>query len=242
MKSHSNAPQPPSVRLLRGLQQWRGFLLFVLTMLIFRSAVADWNHVPSGSMVPTILKGDRILVDKLAYSLRVPFTLNTLARFDAPKRGHIVTFEHPDTGQLLVKRVMGLPGDQVQMAYNQLIINGEPAAYGPYAKLLFDTNGFAVQIVEERLGALTHPVALATHQPVTAAQFYGPVTIPADKYLMLGDNRDHSHDSRSIGLIDRAQITGRAHAVAFSIDFDNWRLRSKRLFEFTKLLLCPPYT
>jgi signal peptidase I len=87
--------------------------IVVLVMTSFRSAIADWNVVPTGSMNPTIVEGDRILVNKLAYGLKVPFTTWHLARFDAPRRGDIVVFRSPADGTRLVKRVAAVPGDQI---------------------------------------------------------------------------------------------------------------------------------
>ena len=110
-------------------RDWRGFLLFIAVMLVFRSAIADWNQVPSGSMQPTILIGDRIVVDKLAYDLRIPFTLRRLARWHEPERGDVVTFPSPKNEQLLVKRIVGIPGDVVSLSDNVLTINGEQASY-----------------------------------------------------------------------------------------------------------------
>ena len=110
-------------------REWRGFVLFIAIMLLFRSAIADWNQVPTGSMIPSILEGDRIVVDKLAYDLRVPFTFTRLARWADPQRSDVITFESPKDGKLLVKRVIGIPGDEVQLSNNHLIINGEIAAY-----------------------------------------------------------------------------------------------------------------
>ena len=96
-------------------RDWRGLVFFVAIMLVFRSAVADWNQVPSGSMKPGILDGDRIVVDKLAWGLRLPFTDTRLARWSAPARGDVVTFENPLDGRLFVKprpRPEGLAGGQ----------------------------------------------------------------------------------------------------------------------------------
>ncbi|MFV2089891.1 MAG: signal peptidase I, partial [Pseudomonadales bacterium] len=99
-------------------RDWQGFILFIAVMLIFRSAIADWNQVPSGSMVPTILVGDRIVVDKLAYDLRIPFTLQRIFRWGEPQRGDIVTFPSPEDERLLVKRVIGIPGDEITLVDN----------------------------------------------------------------------------------------------------------------------------
>ena len=115
-------------------RDWRGLLLFVAVMLVFRSAVADWNQVPSGSMKPGILDGDRIVVDKLAWDLRVPFTDMRIAQWSNPGRGDVVTFVNPLDGRLFVKRVVAVPGDVVELRMKQLLINGERAKYTPLAK------------------------------------------------------------------------------------------------------------
>src|SRR5437016_4070203 len=110
-------------------REYRGFTMFVILMVIFRSALADWNTVPTGSMKPTILEGDRILVNKLAYDLRVPLTHVSIFRIDDPKRGDIVVFDSKAADTRLVKRVIGLPGDIVEMQDNRLRINGIEARY-----------------------------------------------------------------------------------------------------------------
>ena len=118
-------------RLIHLWRDWHGVILFLGLMFVFRSAVADWNQVPSGSMKPGILAGDRIVVDKLAWELRVPFTNTRITRWAEPARGDVVTFENPVDGRLFVKRVVAVPGDQVEWRRKQLIINGEPATYTP---------------------------------------------------------------------------------------------------------------
>src|SRR5689334_25136669 len=116
---------------------WRRHLkaiaIVVLVLTAFRSAVADWNDVPTGSMKPTIVEGDRIFVNKLAYGLKVPFTTWHLARWSAPSRGEVVVFNSPADGTRLVKRVVGLPGDQIWMVDDQLYVNGQPLSYQPIA-------------------------------------------------------------------------------------------------------------
>ena len=105
-------------------------ILAVVAILVpLRSAIADWNDVPSGSMRPTILEGDRIWVNKLAYGLRVPLTMAWIAHWDEPTRGDVVTLASPDDGIRLVKRIVGLPGDRITMTANRLMINGEPVPY-----------------------------------------------------------------------------------------------------------------
>ena len=107
----------------------RSFLLFILLMMVFRSAIADWNDVPTGSMKPTIIEGDRILVNKMAYDLRVPFTHIPLLKRADPVRGDIIIFDSSAADKRLVKRVIGLPGEVIAMRNNRLIINGRQLAY-----------------------------------------------------------------------------------------------------------------
>ena len=102
-------------RIARLLSAHKGFLAFFVLMVVFRSAVADWMYVPSGSMNPTIVEGDRILVDKAAYGLRVPFTTRRMTRGSDPQRGDIAIFASPEDGTTLVKRIVGLPGDTIEV-------------------------------------------------------------------------------------------------------------------------------
>ena len=232
-KNHS-ATTPPS-RAQVWWREWRGFALFIAVMLIFRSAIADWNQVPSGSMIPSILQGDRIVVDKLAYDLRVPFTLQRVARWSDPQRSDIVTFESPEDGKLLVKRVIGVPGDVVMLRENRLSVNGEPAHYSevdsatlpePVVTALNKTN----VAYEEVLGN-SRTIMLHKQRHAIIRANYGPVEVPPGFYLVLGDNRDNSQDSRVIGLVSRDSILGKANKIAFSLDYDNYYIpRSDRFF------------
>ena len=215
-------PLPRPVRLF--LKGWAGSLAAALLIAFsFKSAVADWYEVPTGSMKPTIVEGDRIFVNKLAYDLKVPLTTLRLARWGDPGRGDIVVFASPLDGTRLVKRVIGLPGDLVEMRAERLRVNGEPAAY-------FDPAGDAALVsCEERLGELAHRVQFLPG--AGAPSTFGPVRVPAGKYLMLGDNRDNSADSRFFGFVDRDAITGRALAVVVSLDYERHHLpRAGRFF------------
>ena len=206
-------------------RDWRGFIVFIAVMVVFRSAVADWNQVPSGSMKPSILVGDRIVVDKLAYDLRIPFTLTRIARWAEPHRGDVVTFPSPRAETLYVKRVIGLPGDTVELRKNRLFINGVEAQYTPLstsevAALEVD-NKAQYEFLREEIGTMSHVVMLRHDRDASAYQSFPPTQVPANQYLMLGDNRDDSGDSRVIGLVDRSRILGRAHAIAFSLDYEH---------------------
>jgi signal peptidase I len=117
-------------------ERWKNFwreakslLLTIVILTAVRSAIADWNDVPTGSMNPTIVQGDRVFVNKLAYDLKVPFTTWHLAQWSNPKRGDIVVFFSPVDGTRLVKRVIGLPGDKIELANDRLLINGRPSEY-----------------------------------------------------------------------------------------------------------------
>src|SRR5690348_17286836 len=112
-------------------REYRNFAIFALLLLTFRSAWADWVHVPTGSMNPTILEGDRLLVDKHVYGVRVPWTLVRLTSGRDPMRGEIVVFDSPADGTSLVKRVVAVPGDIISLDDHGLVINGERAHYAP---------------------------------------------------------------------------------------------------------------
>ncbi|MGE5384292.1 MAG: signal peptidase I, partial [Betaproteobacteria bacterium] len=211
-------------RLKRLLAENKGFLLFMLGMFAFRAAVADWYQVPSGSMYPTLLEGDRVIADRLAYDVKLPLTDIVLARLADPSRGDIVTFSSPEDGTRLVKRIIGIPGDVVEMRGEELTINGQTAAYAPLtgkiaAQLTPDYAGRQVVLGEKLLGH-TRPIIVMPERP--ALRSFGPVTVPAGQYLMLGDNRDNSKDSRYIGFVRRELITGQVRRVAFSLDPDHY--------------------
>jgi signal peptidase I len=212
-------------------------VIFLIVMVLFRSAIADWNQVPSGSMKPTILEGDRVVVNKLAYDLKVPFTTWHVAEWDDPKRGEIVTFYSPDDEKLLIKRVIGVPGDVITMRNNQLYVNEEPATYSRLGSNIVNQLDYYQRhthaFFKEKIDQTEHAVMLRPAQPNDYNSF-GPIEIPDDKYMMLGDNRDNSRDSRRIGLVERDRITGRAHTVAFSVDYEGYYM--PRLDRFVRTL------
>jgi signal peptidase I len=210
------------MRWLKGsLAKNKGFLTFMLCMFMFRSAVADWNVVPTGSMQPTIQIGDRILVDKAAYDVRVPFTHVSLLHLADPKRGDIVVLDSHAAGERLVKRVIGVPGDQVALVQNHLTINGMAADYQPIAvQGIRDDREDPALYAVEHAGTTQHTVRWSVAQQGRTRDF-GPVTVPPGHYLLLGDNRDNSADSRYFGFFPRKEIMGRATRVAVSLDPTN---------------------
>lgn len=196
-------------------EELRIFLVMLLVVSSLRSALADWNDVPTGSMKPTIEIGDRVVVNKLAYDLKIPFTTIEVMKWGDPKRGDIVVLFSPVDGTRLVKRVIALPGDTVSMADNQLLVNGKTAQWSPMTSAQDSEQGLTL-ITRETLFGRSHTMMLTPHVP--AVRSFGPIVVPAGRYFVLGDNRDNSNDSRFIGFISRKSIVGRATAVAFSLD------------------------
>jgi signal peptidase I len=216
---------------------WRGWGCSILVTVIlatsFKSAIADWNVVPTGSMKPSIVEGDRIFVNKLAYDLKLPYTTLHLAEWSDPKRGDIVVFYSPADGKRLVKRVVGIPGDSIAMQNNRLIINGKKTVYESvdYPKNDHPSTGGSKRIYNflENLDGTRHPVMISPKRP--SLRSFGPVTVPEGHYFMLGDNRDNSADSRYFGYVGRDRIVGQATAIVASLDINNYyRPRWERFF------------
>jgi signal peptidase I len=197
-----------------------GFSLVIALLIAtsFKSAIADWNDIPSGSMKPTILIGDRVFVNKLAYDLKIPYTNLHLARWSDPKRGDIVVFYSPEDGKRLIKRVVGLPGDTIAMFQNKLLINGNLIEYEPLSKEVIDQIEIDSQsnhvFFNEKLTGRQHTVMFSPSRPSLST--FEPVTVPIGHYFMMGDNRDNSADSRFFGFVDRKLIVGRATMVVIS--------------------------
>jgi signal peptidase I len=198
----------------------------VLIVLTFRGAVADWNDVPTPSMYPTIAVGDRVFVNKLAYGLRVPLTHVWIARWGGPQRGEIAVLFSPADGKRLVKRVIGLPGDELAMRANRLYINGAAVEYEtvahPISQQTFNGRQLRQIRTVEKLGE--HPHAVLDTPVLQALRSFGPIRIPDDHYFVMGDNRDMSADSRLFGFVPRELLVGRSGRVVLSFDPDNWYL------------------
>jgi signal peptidase I len=216
---------------------WRAELrpILILALVVFslRSSLADWNDVPSGSMKPTILEGDRVYVNKLAYDLKVPFTTWHLLEWANPRRGDIAVFYSPYDGKRLVKRVIGLPGDVIELRNDQLILNGKAVQYTPLDVHSLDDlspgDRESHLFVSEQLPNRAH--AVAAWPGVPARRDFGPLTVPAGQYFMMGDNRDDSFDSRYYGPVDRKRILGRATTAVLSFDPAHfWKPRWHRFF------------
>ena len=194
-------------------KEYKPFFLFIILMLVFRSSVADWNVVPTGSMKPTIIEGDRIFVNKMAYDIRVPFTHISLYNVSNPSRGDIIVFDSEVSEVKLVKRVVGIPGDLVELNNNVLHINGKVLSYQYLSSTELSTD------LSENLLGVEHLIRVS--RTGSSRSSFQPLNIPIDHYLVLGDNRDNSADSRVIGFVPRDEIVGRTRKVVVSLDYEN---------------------
>ena len=208
----------------------KGFIAFLFLFGLFRTAVADWNPIPSASMRPGLLEGDVVFVNRLAFNVKVPLTDVVVARTGEPQRGDVVTFSSPTDGIRLIKRVLAVPGDVVEMRNEKLIINGEPASYaeaGEVTEHLGDGRFALAQRFDETINHRRQRIQILPS--VIVRRNFGPMAIPPDQFLMLGDNRDNSADSRYIGLVPRNLLIGRAVRVLVSADIEgNWMPRGER--------------
>ena len=171
---------------MRWLRNNLGFLLFLLGMFAARSSLADHYHVPSGSMERTLFPGDRVVVDKRAYGWRVPFTLSRVVAGDAPARGDVIVFDAPDDGTRLIKRVVAVGGDLLEVREGRVFIDGR----------LQDHQA----VVELRLGG---------------GPDVGRVRVPEGHVFVMGDFRGNSRDSRAFGFVKEAAIYARAQRVYY---------------------------
>ena len=205
----------------------KSLIVFISLMMVFRSAVADWNDVPTGSMNPTIVEGDRLLVNKMAYDIRVPFTHISMIKIADPKRSDIIIFDSEFSGKKLVKRVIGLPGDIVAMKNNVLSINGKQINYQT------TINAASTQVTENRKieNVFGKEYFVQIKNEGSSLSSFNSVKVPEGHYLVLGDNRDNSADSRVIGFVPRNEIVGRSRKVVLSLNYDNYYLpRSERFY------------
>jgi signal peptidase I len=197
---------------------WREWIkpLLVVGIVLgsFRSAIADWNDVPSGSMKPTILEGDRVFVWKSAYQVRVPFSRIRLFVTGAPHRGDVVVIRNPDGGSVpFVKRLVGLPGDTIELRDESLYVNGKLQKTDFLPERRTD-DGEPVRLGTEHLDGITHPVRILPERP--ALRTFGPISVPKDEVFLMGDNRDESRDARFFGTRPVSDLLGRAVGIMWS--------------------------
>lgn len=201
----------------------RSLFPVLLVVLIIRSFIVEPFRIPSESMVPTLLRGDFILVNKFAYGIRLPVTHNEVIETGQPERGDIVVFRYPVAPeQDYIKRVVGLPGDRVRYADKRLYINGEPVAQmpaEPYAPAPDATQR------TEILGDRRHDILVYGARPARDRVY----TVPEGEYFVMGDNRDRSADSRYWGTVPEGNLVGEAFFIWFNLDFQDWDLQLSRI-------------
>lgn len=212
------------------MKQNRGFIVFLVCFGFFRLAIADWNPVPTGSMRPNILEGDVVLVNRVAYDFKLPLSDVALFSVGDPERGDVITFTSPTDGVRLIKRLVALPGDVVEMRNEVLTINGAVAQYSaPDATTEpLDNGGTTPALkIRERVAGSERTVQFLPE--VGARRSFGPLVVPKDSYFFLGDNRDNSGDSRYIGVVPRHLLVGKAHHIVVSAAIkSDWQPRLER--------------
>lgn len=208
----------------------RTFVVFLTCFGFFRLAIADWNPIPSGSMRPTLLEGDVVLVNRVAYDLKVPLTDWSLVKTGEPKRGDVVVFFSPQDRTRLIKRLVALPGDTLEMRHERLRINGRELALDAFQTQTQPlASGGSTQAIHALEYLADSPHAVQFLPEVRARRDFGPIRVPENHYFFLGDNRDNSADSRYIGMVPRANLVGRAHHVLVSANMlDVWQPRWSR--------------
>ena len=190
----------------------RPLAVIAIVLGSFRSAVADWNDVPTGSMRPTVLEGERVFVNRAAYDLKVPFTTLRLAQWSDPSRGDIVVLYSPHDGvasaEARGRRARRPHRDEGQPAHRQrnhrALRRRPPPGIGD------------ATVLRETVGRRAHLVAVS--EGPTSSSTFGPVTVPPGQYVVMGDNRDNSFDSRFFGFVPRSEILGRATRIVASVD------------------------
>ncbi|WP_396615250.1 signal peptidase I [Lysobacter soli] len=199
----------------------KAFFPVLAVVLILRSFVAEPFRIPSNSMMPTLLTGDFILVNKFTYGLRLPINNHKVIGIGEPQRGDVVVFRpphHPD--QDWIKRVVGLPGDRVGYHDNQVSVNGKALAYAPIGVYQGKGNGTemtgAEELQEDLLGR-RHHVLERTNLPFID-QGEGDWIVPPGHYFVMGDNRDNSEDSRYWGFLPEENLRGKAFLIWMNFD------------------------
>lgn len=188
-------------------------LVAIVLALFIRTFIVQAFKIPSGSMKETLKIGDHILVNKFIYGIKVPFTEMTLVPVTSPNHGDIIVFKFPeDPDKDFIKRVVGVEGDTIEIRDKHLFVNGAPTDY--------------------KQAIYTDPRAIP--KGVQPRDNFGPVTVPAHSLFVMGDNRDHSYDSRFWGVVDLKAVKGKAFIIYWSWDKDNFGVRWSRIGDFLK--------
>jgi signal peptidase I len=208
------------------------FLIAAVVALFIRQFVVEAFKIPSGSMIPTLTIGDHLLVNKFIYGPRIPFTDTRIFTWKEPKRGDIIVFKYPENEHKnFIKRVVGLPGDKIEIRNGKMLINDRPIQLAPTdppedksveGESLFGTPMFYT----EQLGSARHAIQYLRDQ---SGYNFGPKTVPPESVFVMGDNRDNSQDSRVWGFVKFNKILGKALIIYWSWDGDDRWVRWERI-------------
>lgn len=216
--------------LLSSLQTFSAYFLPLLLLLLVRTCLFDVSRVVSGSLKPTVLVGDTILIKKYRYGIRLPLTGYVIIPINEPKRGDIIAFRFPqDPSKIFIKRVVGLPNDEIQYTQKQLMINGKLIEQSVLGIEQTQENGkfwTAIKSEEDLLGK-KHMIYSGLYNPaeirpatftINQADKKLSLKVPTKQYFVMGDNRDNSLDSRHWGFVSNAHLLGEVRHVVFSLN------------------------
>jgi signal peptidase I len=196
----------------------RAFFPVILAVFLLRSFLVEPFRIPSGSMMPGLVPGDFILVNKYVYGLRIPVINRKVVDVRSPAHGDVMVFRFPaDPSVNYIKRVIGLPGDRVAYRNKQLFINGQAmpqTALGDYTYSESGEHLILARRIKERLDGIEHEILLGEGQNSGELEF----VVPEGQYFVMGDNRDRSNDSRYWGTVPEANVVGNAFLIWFSWD------------------------
>jgi signal peptidase I len=203
------------------IEYCKSFFPVILAVLLLRSFLVEPFRIPSGSMMPTLLVGDFILVNKFAYGIRLPVANTKIIEIDEPERGDVVVFRYPkDPSVDYIKRVVGLPGDTIRYANKVIYVNGQPAGQVPAGVYLGKGSGVSMSGASKRreqLGGLQHDILVMPRTPGMEGEY----VVGEDEYFVMGDNRDNSNDSRYWGTVPEENLVGKAFRIWMNWDSAN---------------------
>ena len=217
VQDSTEAPREPVL-----VEYSRSLFPVLLIVLVFRSFLFEPFKIPSGSMIPTLLVGDFIVVNKFSYGVRLPVLNKKIYSTGEPQRGDVVVFRYPqDPSVNFIKRAVGLPGDTISYRDKQLYVNGEKVAkqsQGGFksSNIKCSTPAADADLYDEQLGEVDHQLLLHSGRPGRNGQW----VVPEGHYFMMGDNRDRSNDSRMWGYVPEENLLGRAVGIWLNFDFE----------------------
>jgi signal peptidase I len=245
--AYDEAEEVPKSWLRRQLDEANTLLVAVLIALALRAFVIEPFRIPSGSMLPTLLIGDHLFVNKFVYGVKVPFTGIRLPELRDPQRGDVVVFtvardqssiypadRRPELGrEEFVKRVVGLPGDTVEVQQGIVRVNGEVVAVEEQGESFTDDAGHRLRLGRSRLGGHEHAVL---DDPLLSGLSQAKFTVEPGRYFMMGDNRDHSNDSRNWGTVRLDEFKGPAFILYWSWNYEGGWLELANPLTWWRLL------